>query len=222
MFDVETTKILLVIAFVVAALVFVFNFLAMTIPFNKTGSDKYNFLRYFPFELNRFKRYQKSSYVFAILQFFASAVLITGAILFICVHHETAVFYVLISSLIISIISFNCLTYIKLSNFKIHLVFASICSFSTVLTLVLEFLTLTSDRGGIIISNPILNIIVIVLTLIFMMVLLANPSYKNWAKMVQVDAQTFNRPRFCYLAMLEWGTFLSILLSFLPLIIASF
>ena len=31
--------------------------------FNKTGNEKYNFLRFFPFELNRYKRDQSSSFL---------------------------------------------------------------------------------------------------------------------------------------------------------------
>ena len=61
--------------------------------------------------------------------------------------------------------------------------------------------------------------IILILLMIFEFVLMLNPTYKNWAKMVKVDAETFNRPKKCYLAILEWGTFLNLLLSYIPIFI---
>ena len=46
-----------------------------------------------------------------------------------------------------------------------------------------------------------------------------NKNYKNWFKMVKVDAETYNRPKYCYLAILEWGTLLNLFLSFVPILI---
>ena len=40
--------------------------------------------------------------------------------------------------------------------------------------------------------------------------------------MVKVDAETFNRPRFNYLAMLEWGNFIIYILNLLPIGIVMF
>ena len=58
--------------------------------------------------------------------------------------------------------------------------------------------------------------------IIFMIVLICNPSYKSWAKLVKVDAQTYNRPKYNYLAILEWGSFIVHLVSYIPLIVSFF
>jgi len=49
-----------------------------------------------------------------------------------------------------------------------------------------------------------------------------NPTYKNWSKMVKMNAEIYSRPQHCYLAIIEWGSFLSYLASFIPLIIMMF
>ena len=65
-------------------------------------------------------------------------------------------------------------------------------------------------------------IVVILLLVIFELILMFNKTYKNWAKMVKMDAELISRPKYCYLPMLEWGNFLIYILSFIPLIIVMF
>ena len=64
--------------------------------------------------------------------------------------------------------------------------------------------------------------VVSIILLIFEFILMLNPKYKNWFKMVKVDAETYNRPKFCYLAILEWGTLLNLILSYIPIIVVMF
>ena len=64
------------------------------------------------------------------------------------------------------------------------------------------------------VSKPYMSYITLainILQLIFEFVLLLNPKYKNFHKMVRIDAETFSRPKINYLACLEWGTFINLL-----------
>ncbi len=218
---------LILVLFIVGALVFVFSFLAMTLSFNKTGSGKYSFISYFPFELNQFKRNSAKSWIYEILIIFGSLLLGFSLIFYILYNHfelgNIYQLYLLVSVIFIALLSFNLLFFIKLSAYRLHLVFAIIFSFSTLLSLVLELLLLCrNDVLGLTMSTPIINIIIIVIAIVFMIILICNPSYKTWAKLVKVDAQTYNRPRFNYLAILEWGSFITFLITFIPIIVSLF
>ncbi len=218
---------LVIILFCLGTIFFVFSFLAMTLSFNKTGSGKYNFLSFFPYELNQFKRNYKRSWIYEILIIFSSLLVLFSLVFYaLFIHfefHDIYQIYILLGMMFIAVFSFNLLFFIKMSAYKLHLVFAIIFAFSTLLTLVLELLLLTrNDVLGLNMSTPIINIIIIVLAIIFMLILICNPSYKSWAKLVKVDAQTYNRPKYNYLAILEWGSFISYLISFIPLIVSMF
>lgn len=213
--------ILFITLFVLGTVVMIFDFLYMTFSFNKTGSNKYNFLTFLPFELNPFKRYQKKTYIYTIIQFFGSLLLCLSLYFYMSYYHQYSFVYVISSLLIINVICFNFLTFIKMSNFKMHLSFAVAVAFLNLLIAVLEFLFLTNNN--IIIYNlNILCTIVICVIILFIIILIMNPTIKKWYKMVQVDAQTYSRPKYNYLAMLEWGSFLSLILLFIPLILTLF
>ena len=218
----------IVLVLVIAGIiVFVFSFLSMTLSFNKTGSGKYNFLSYFPFELNQFKRNSKKSWIYETLIIFSSLLLGFSLIFYLLYIHfdfrDIYQLYILMAVMFISLLSVNLLFFIKLSAYKLHLIFAIIFAFSTLLSVVLELLLLgRNDVLGLNMSTPLINIIISVVAIIFMIVLICNPSYKSWAKLVKVDAQTYNRPKYNYLAILEWGTFIVHLVSYIPLIVSFF
>lgn len=111
--------------------------------------------------------------------------------------------------------------FIKMSNVKLHLSFAIITAFSALLTSFLEFLFL-SNYDYIIYNLITLNTILICINIILMIIIIFNPTYKKWYKMQKFDNQTIARPKYNYLAMLEWGSFLVILLNIIPLIISLF
>lgn len=218
---------IVLILIVAGVIVFIFSFLAMTLSFNKTGSGKYSFLSFFPYELNQFKRNSKRSWIYETLIIFASLLLGFSLIFYLLhVHFEIKdiyQLYILMIVMFIALLSFNLLFFIKLSAYKLHLVFAIIFAFSTLLSVVLELLLLgRNDVLGLNMSTPIINIIISVIAIVFMIVLICNPAYKSWAKLVKVDAQTYNRPKFNYLAILEWGAFIVHLVSYIPLIVSLF
>ena len=207
---------------IVFALVFAFEWLK----FGQTGDKKYNFLTYFPFELNQFHRSNKKSYLLAILSFFASACLITSLLFFMLltvkVHKITASVLFIVGTL--TIISFNVLRFVKLTNFKLHLVCSTVNMFFNLLLLVLYYLFFTNERiGYVFMTNVrIILMIVILIFVLFEFVLMVNKSYKDWFRLVKIEEGVYSRPKKCYLAMLEWGNFLITILSFVPLFIVLF
>ncbi|MBP5694307.1 MAG: hypothetical protein J6X03_02485 [Bacilli bacterium] len=196
--------------------------------FNRTGSARFSFLTYLPYEINRFKRDQKSSYIYPFVQVAGSIFLAVPSYLFAIMVQQNGgsivPCYVFAGLLTLALIAYNFLTFIKLSAYKLHMVFVTIF---VSLTLGLDALYLffcTSNNymfiNGIMSQGMQIAIFVImILLMIFEFVLMLNRSYKNWAKMVKVDAETFNRPKRCYLAILEWGTFLNLVLTYIPVFI---
>lgn len=219
----ETARNLFLILIPVGVIELVFTFLAMTFSYNRTGAKNFNFLTYFPFELNQFKRYQKSSWIYEILIILGSLILTFAFIFFgiYVVGEKKYVALVIDIILFIALFSFNLLFFVKLSAYQLHLTLAIIFSFSTLLSSTLELILFTNvDAIGILTSfQQIFIIVVSTINIFYMFVLLFNPSYKNWAKMVKIDAQTFNRPKRCYLAILEWGSLIAFFIDFVPLCI---
>lgn len=215
----EAYKYVTITCIIAGTIVFILSFLFMTLSYNKTGSGKYNFFSRFPYELNQFKRHNKITAIYVTMMILASLLLLFGLVFYLLYYYNHSILYFICAVIFVAIIAFNLLFFTKLSAYKLHLVLALIFYFSTLLTLVTELFCLTSNNV-VVISNPVLNIIVIIITLLFMLIILINPTYKTWNKMVKVDAQTYNRPKYNYLAMLEWGSFLGFIISFFPLIVS--
>lgn len=221
MYGKETLMTIFIILVTVGAIVLLGVFLSMTLPFRKTGSKKYNPVKYLPFELNPFKRYLKSSYIYTGLEILGTVLIGSGLISYLLIYSDRVVFYFIVILLMISLISFNFLMFIKMSNVKLHLAFAIITAFSTLLTSFLEFLFL-SNNNTIIYGSTKLNIVLICINIILMLFFLFNPTYKTWYKMTRFDNQTVARPKYNYLAILEWGSFVVTLLNIIPLIVSLF
>ncbi len=221
MYSLNNLKIILIINFIIGLLLIGFSFVFMILSFNNTGNEKYNFLKYLPFELNPFRRCLKKTYIYVALIILGSLFLISSLIVYFLIFNDKIIFLTFLIMIFVSIFSFNILMFIKLSNTKIHLVFALINSFSILLSSLFEFMFLGSSNI-LIYSGSSFNIFITIINLIFCLVLIFNPSYKKWIKMVHVDSQTMYRVKFNYLAMLEWGSFIVTILNFIPLIISLF
>lgn len=219
----DNTITMLIISLSISGIIlFIFSFLFMSIAFNKTGSGKYSFFKFFPYELNQFKRNHKKSYIYEIFIILSSLLVIFSLIFYSLRFKETSVIYYLVFISILAIFSFNILFFIKLNNYKLHIAFALIFYVSTILTILSELFIFTNNNipsFNVTNKTPI-YIINIVLTL-FMLILLLNPLYKKRNKMVKVGAD-YSRPKLNYLAILEWGTLLSYFISYISLIISLF
>ena len=196
--------------------------------FNRTGSAKFNFLTYLPYEINRFKRDQKSSYVFPVIQVAGSIFFAFPLYLFAILVYQSGgsaiPCFVFAGVLSLALIVYNIVSFIKLSAFKLHMVFATILVSLTLCLDALYLFFLTSSKyyflNGVISQNMQISLfIILIIFMIFEFFLMLNPTYKNWARMVKADAETFNRPKKCYLAILEWGTMLNLMLSYVPILI---
>ena len=187
------------VGLLLCVLVFIFEGRA----FSKTGTSKYSLLRYFPFELNCFKRNSKLSYVYPVVTFMGTLI-ISAAFLFFALETQNNGGAITVAY-IMFVVSFVCLNLLEM-------------------ILSLFFLP---NTNYVYVNAPhqatqIAVFTVTFVLLIFEAVLMFNPSYKRWNKMVKVDAETFNRPRFNYLAMLEWGNFIIYILNLLPIGIVMF
>ena len=127
---------------------------------------------------------------------------------------------------ILGAIVFVLLLFTKLSLFKEHLILVCFFIGITMLLIVLEAIFFTSLKLTYYdVSKPYMSYITLainILQLIFEFVLLLNPKYKNFHKMVRIDAETFSRPKYNYLAMLEWGTFLNLCINYIVILIVNF
>lgn len=216
-------NIVLIVLYLLGSLIILADILTMYLAFNKTGSGKYNFLSFFPYELNPFKRHNKVTYIYEVL-FIIGSICLTLFLGYFCfIHSDKIVIYFISIIMFISLLSFNILFFIKLTNYRLHVGFAITFAFSTFLAVILEFLYFTkSEMIGLIISTPVINMVITCLCIVFMLILFLNKSYKDWAKMVKIDAQTYNRPKYNYLAMLEWGTLIVHIIAYLPFIVILF
>ncbi len=197
--------------------------------FNVTGAKKYSFFRNFPFELNCFRRYSKGSYIFAIslvalgivfiFPFLGFAIVSTGD------FWRTISVYTLFGLVTLAMFSFIALSFIKLSNFKLHTACSTIFIISIFASIILMGLTFTNTIFVYFeIQTVVRYIILFVLLLMFgfVLFLMFNPTKKDWAKLVSYDGENYERPKYSYLCMLEWGGFLTLLSMLIPLYLAMF
>jgi len=194
--------------------------------FNRTGSVKFNFLTYLPFELNRFKRDQKYSYIYPAVQVAGSVFFAVPLYLFALMVQNNGgsaiACFIFAAVMSLALIAYNIVSFIKLSAFKLHMIFSTIFVALTLTLNGLYMFFFTSEnyvytKGSLPQSMQIVMFIILMVIIIFEFFLMINPTYKRWARMVKVDAETYNRPKKCYLAILEWGTLLNLLLSYIPI-----
>lgn len=221
-------RIISLLGIVIGIILYSVVFASEYVFFMQTGDKKYNFLRFFPYELNQFKRHNKKTYLFLTIELLAFLCLSCGAlfpaIYFAHKFNMVITSYSMFIVSMVSLISFLVLRFVKLTLFKSHLFFTSIFVSFNLLTLMLYYLFFTNPSYQYVTEVPIkiVVIVVILLLVIFELILMFNKTYKNWAKMVKMDAELISRPKYCYLPMLEWGNFLIYILSFIPLIIVMF
>lgn len=195
--------------------------------FERTGSKKYNFLRFFPFELNAYRRNGKDKYLNIGLIAISFITFIAPVIGF-AVYKSYASSYIMMTVLILAAFTFLLLLFTKLSNYKAHLMITTFFVCFVLGLIILEFIYFTvpdTNNGYIEVSKSYMAYIVLainIIQIIFEFVLILNPNYKSWAKMVKVDAEVFSRPKFNYLGCIEWGTFLNLIVCYIPIVLLSF
>ncbi len=199
--------------------------------FNRTGARKFKIYTFIPFEVNRFKRDRKDTYLYPALHVLGSILLLVPMLVFaLDVQNkggEVIVSYTLFTIMTLAFLAYNILTFIKLSNYTLHMVFTTLFVGLTLLLEILYIFFFSNDQfmygNGILTKGvQISTFVVSIILIIFEFALMLNPKYKNWFKMVKVDAETYNRPKYCYLAILEWGTLLNLILSYIPIGIVMF
>ena len=213
-----------ILVLVICGIIFTsLSFGLMALAFSKTGSAKYSPLSYLPFELNQFKRDQKKSWGLEVALLIGILCFVFAAAFFIVKNYTKPIAYFIGILFVIDIFIFHILFFIKLSNYKLHVFFFFFFYLLTFLIYLVEIFIFTNNySAGFIVSNKVLIWVFTIIGIIFLLIIGLNPTYKNWSKMVKVDAQTFYRPKFNYLAGLEWGSFLAYIISFIPLITAAF
>jgi hypothetical protein len=193
--------------------------------FNRTGANKFSFLRNYPYEANCFRKNQKSSWI-----------LVTTKILIVLLFIIPFVFYViykgsadlafniiLLVLALASLVTFFFLSFTKLSNLKLHLGLMVTFTMLVFLINIVELMFLGAKDKMNINHNPQVAIVVVTIALfLFQCFLLLNPSYKTWDKMQKVGSDNYIRPKFCYLCILEWGSGLVFVLEYASLFIAFF
>lgn len=219
-----------IISFLFGISLFVINAFLSRNEFNMTGSAKFSFRQYFPFELNPYRRNRSNSYIFPFLNIAGSLAILAASLMFVIESNTingnigpSIVFIVLV---FIALVAFNALTFIKLSALKLHLAFVAIFLGATLLLNILyAFYFLNVNIKLIRDTKMVVRVIASIFALInviILFVLMVNKNFKNWAKLVQLDAETYVRPKVSYLPVLEWGTFVVLLSSFIPLGIMMF
>jgi len=219
-------KISFLLAYVLGIIVLGFSFAFEYIKYGQTGAKKYSFFRNFPYELNHFKIDQPKSFVLFGFEMVGSLLLISSSLLFAINFQEInpTSAYILFSVSTFIIICFNVLRFVKLANYKLHLLMTSIFVVSNLLLFLLYYFFFTNANYGYVLIDgvKITEAVVLIVFILFEFFLMLNPTYKNWAKLVNIEADLYSRPKYCYLPILEWGNFLLYLLSFIPLTIVVF
>lgn len=224
------------IAILLEAIVLAFHITS----FNSTGAKKFKFYTYIPFELsfrlptlssgeykNNFVAYLRrirSWIIKGIPNFMLVLSMLCFALYVQFNGGDITAAYILFTVFTLANFFFVVLTHLKLSYYSSHMLFTTLFVASTLLLLSLYIFFFTNDHynfGNGIINKEvqITNFVISLILIIFEFGLMLNKNYKNRFKMVKVDAETYNRPKFCYLAILEWGTLLNLFLVFIPVLI---
>lgn len=233
-------RILVVIFFVLGVVSEILVLAFHIINFNATGAKKFKFYTYIPFELSfRLPTYSsaetmskfKSAMVNCrswIIKGIPNLLLVISMLCF-ALHvqfsgGDVTASYILFAIFALANFFFVVLTQLKLSSYSSHMLFTTLFVASTLLLLSLYIFFFTNDHynygnGALNKEIQIANFVIALILMIYEFVLMLNKNYKNWFKMVKVNAETYNRPKYCYLAILEWGTLLNIFLAFIPIFI---
>ena len=189
--------------------------------FNKTGYRKFNFLTYIPFELNLFKVNKYNTFASQLIFLISTSFFPLSTFLFAFRTQQAGgsigpAYSIFAVSTIVWLLV-NVLIFLKLSHYNAHMIITSAFVVSNLLLDILSMFFFTTSyfkfvNGFLTQPLQITCFIISLILILFEMLLMLNPSYKDWFKMVKVDAETFNRPKHCYLAMLEWGSLLHYIL----------
>ena len=219
-------RILFIAFFALAVIVHMVYLTVSYFLYQRNNSKAYNFLNNFMFEINNFRRYQKQSWLSLTVLILIGLLYIAPSVFFLLNNRGSLVYQIMfIVMSTISSGSMIALYFIKLSNYKLHIAFNSVFTISNIIFLVLSILFLGSGESfGFIYNNDSTKILIIILGIVFIVfqaILMLNPTYKSWDRMVKVDA-TYSRPKYCYLSILEWGSVIIFTINFILPIIALF
>jgi|GEM_PF-2121954 hypothetical protein len=217
---------LFIVAYAVGIIIIGFSFAIESVLYSQTGSKRFNFLHNFPYELNSFKVDNKKSYLLLITELIGFISLAFSSLAFAMYYQNTnpTSAYIMFAVNLASCITFFILRFVKLTNYRGHLLTTSIYVVINLLLLLLYYFFFTNADYGYVFTTgvKVAEIIILLVLIIFEFFLMLNPSYKNWYKMVKIEAEVYSRPKYCYLTILEWGNLLIYALSFIPLIIVIF
>jgi len=165
-------KIWIVLAYIVGIIVLFFSYAFEFVKYGQTGSEKYSFLRNFPYELNQFKIDSSKSYILAIIEILGSC-LFSVASLFFAINYQNVnptSAYILFAVSTFVILCFNVLRFVKLRNYRLHLLLTSIFVVSNLLLLLLYYFFFTnSDYGYAMINGVRITEIILILLLIIVL-----------------------------------------------------
>lgn len=214
------------ILLVTGIIIYGFSFAFDYVKYSQTGTSKYSFLHNFPYELNYFRRSNRKSYLTFVTESFAGLLFIAASLMFALKYASTnpTSAFIIFTVMTLAQISFHVLRFIKLTNYRNHLIFVSINTVLNLFTLLLMYFFFTNKNYQYTLNNGvrIAEIVYLLILIILQFFLMLNPSYKNWYKMVNIEAEVYSRPKFCYLSILEWGNFLILSLSYLALLLILF
>lgn len=216
---------LMIVFIFIAAILYGVLFGIWIMRFNRTGSKKFNFLSFFPFELNGFRRNAATRFLDIALLGLGAVCSIVPITIF-AINEGFASSYILMGVYYLMVVCFLILLFTKLSNYRPHVLFAVIfgCLEFLFLALCITFFSITNPEYNGYFTNTVVSYVVLAIALVqfvFQIVLFFNPSRKGWAKMVKIDAETFARPKYNYMAGLEWGTFLNLILNYVIIVLVS-
>lgn len=228
-------KILFLVCLAAGTVILALCYTFEALKYAQTGAKKFNILNTFPFEINSFSRFNRNTYFLFILEIIGSLLLVLPSLFFalstvssntVNIVSQNVSAYLLFAFFTLDILVFNILRFVKLTNYTTHLVFDSLLIMFNLFIILTEFIFFTNSDYQFVMQNDTVQrislIVVTIILLIAQFALMVNPKYKDWAMLVKVDAETTSRPKVCYLAVLEWGSFIVTILSYIPILIVLF
>lgn len=180
------------------------------------------------YELNSFKKDDKKSHLIYALYIFAQCLIAAASLMFAIYYSNlfSAVSaYIFFAIAVISMIIFNILRFVKLTNFKGHLIFCVSYVCINLLLVVLYFIYFTNTNYGYCLSDSkrIPMIISTLILVLFECFLMLNSGRKGWAYTIKEDDKgNVVTKKINYLALLEWGNLLVFILSYCVLALVLF
>lgn len=216
---------IVLIFFLIALFLLILTHTFWILSFNKRQLTNFSFVRFFPYELNPFRRNEKTGVFGAVLMGISLVALIAPVVIF-SINIGFLSAYLFMAMFIVTVGVYFALLFVKLTNFRGHVMCASLFVALVIGLILVEFLIFGSPQYGYMpnIMDYRHYIIYTIhgLSLIFELILVLNPKHKEWGKLIKENEEKYVRPKFNYFATLEWGTFINLIVCEIPLIIIYF